>query len=52
VKFGGGFYCGLLEVAGKDPIYVINGFFMTMRAEYTKVRRGARRQHVTAFGPW
>jgi len=35
VKFGGGFYCGLVEVAGKDPIYVFNGFFMEMRAKYT-----------------
>jgi hypothetical protein len=35
VKFGGGFYCGLVELAGKDPIYVFNGFFMEMRAKYT-----------------
>ena len=21
VKFGGGFYCGLVEVAGKEPVY-------------------------------
>jgi len=34
VKFGGGFYCGLVEVAGKDPIYVFNGFFMSMRAKF------------------
>lgn len=25
VKFGGGFYCGLLTVPGKKPIYVFNG---------------------------
>jgi hypothetical protein len=36
IKFGGGFYCGLVEVAGKKPIYVFNGFFMTMRTEFTK----------------
>lgn len=35
VKFGGGFYCGLIDsVAGKDPIYVFNGFFMSMRQKY------------------
>ena len=28
IKFGGGFYCGLIEIEGKDPIYVFNGFFM------------------------
>ena len=36
IKFGGGFYCGLIEIAGKKPIYVFNGFFMTMRTEFTK----------------
>merc|ERR1712072_1066562 len=35
VKFGGGFYCGLIELEGKDPIYVFNGFFMSMRAKFT-----------------
>jgi len=35
VKFGGGFYCGLVEVAGKKPIYVFNGFFMSMRSQFT-----------------
>jgi len=34
VKFGGGFYCGLIEVAGKEPIYVFNGFFMSMRSKF------------------
>lgn len=33
-KFGGGFYCGLVEVPGKKPIYVFNGFFMAMRAKF------------------
>ena len=33
VKFGGGFYCGLIEIDGKTPIYVFNGFFMSMRAK-------------------
>ena len=28
VKFGGGFYCGFVEVEGKDPLYVFNAFFM------------------------
>merc|ERR1711972_192541 len=35
VKFGGGFYCGLIEVDGKKPIYVFNGFFMSMRSKFT-----------------
>merc|ERR1711990_1174199 len=35
IKFGGGFYCGLIEVAGKEPIYVFNGFFMSMRSKFT-----------------
>ena len=36
IKFGGGFYCGLIEVEGKEPVYVFNGFFMQMRTEFTK----------------
>jgi len=37
VKFGGGFYCGLIEtVSGKDPIYVMNGFFMSMRSKFVE----------------
>jgi len=36
VKFGGGFYCGLVEVEGKDPAYIFNGFFMSMRAKFTR----------------
>eukprot|EP00931_Biecheleriopsis_adriatica_P072216 TRINITY_DN4628_c0_g1_i1.p1 TRINITY_DN4628_c0_g1~~TRINITY_DN4628_c0_g1_i1.p1 ORF type:complete len:332 (-),score=103.81 TRINITY_DN4628_c0_g1_i1:60-1055(-) len=35
VKFGGGFYCGLVEMPGKKPIYVFNGFFMSMRSAFT-----------------
>merc|ERR1719436_1814128 len=35
VKFGGGFYCGLLKVEGKPKIYTINGFYMVMRAKFT-----------------
>lgn len=35
IKFGGGFYCGLIEIEDKDPIYVFNGFFMTMRSKFT-----------------
>lgn len=35
VKFGGGFYCGLIDtVADKDPVYVMNGFFMSMRQNF------------------
>eukprot|EP00397_Hematodinium_sp_SG-2012_P020628 GEMP01021265.1.p1 GENE.GEMP01021265.1~~GEMP01021265.1.p1 ORF type:complete len:443 (+),score=126.96 GEMP01021265.1:108-1436(+) len=36
IKFGGGFYCGKLEPAGEDPIYVFNGFFMSMRSAFVK----------------
>jgi hypothetical protein len=35
VKLGGGFYCGVVEMPGKEPIYVFNAFFMSMRSEYT-----------------
>jgi len=30
IKFGGGFYCALI-----DGIYIFNGFFMSMRSKYT-----------------
>ena len=35
-KFGGGFYCGLVTAPGKAPIYVFNGFFMSMRGKYVQ----------------
>eukprot|EP00038_Savillea_parva_P016755 m.17919 g.17919 ORF g.17919 m.17919 type:complete len:320 (-) comp3548_c0_seq1:1202-2161(-) len=35
VKFGGGFYCGLIEIEGKEPAYIFNGFFMSMRTKFT-----------------
>jgi nucleoside diphosphate kinase len=34
VKFGGGFYCGLVSIPGKEPIYVFNAFFMAMRKKF------------------
>jgi len=34
VKLGGGFYCGLIELAGKPSIFVFNGFFMSMRSKF------------------
>jgi len=35
IKFGGGFYCALIEPGGgKDPIYTFNGFFMEMRSKF------------------
>lgn len=34
VKFGGGFYCGLVSIPGKEPIYVFNAFFMSMRKKF------------------
>lgn len=33
VKLGGGFYCALVEVDGKPPIYTFNAFFMSMRSK-------------------
>lgn len=33
VKFGGGFYCGLVSLKGKE-LYVFNAFFMTMRSKF------------------
>jgi nucleoside diphosphate kinase len=39
VKLGGGFYCGLVEMPEKTPIYVFNAFFMTMRSQYTAPKR-------------
>jgi hypothetical protein len=37
VKFGGGFYCGIIEgVANKKPIYVFNAFFMEMRSKFVQ----------------
>ena len=41
IKFGGGFYCGLIEVEGKEPIYVFNGFFMSMRSKFTAKHQNA-----------
>jgi len=35
VKLGGGFYCGLCA-AGDKELYIMNGFFMSMRAKFTK----------------
>ena len=34
VKFGGGFYCGLVSVKGQPGLYVFNAFFMTMRSKF------------------
>jgi hypothetical protein len=33
VKFGGGFYCGLVSMKGKK-LYVFNAFFMSMRSKF------------------
>eukprot|EP00929_Paragymnodinium_shiwhaense_P037244 TRINITY_DN1987_c0_g2_i1.p1 TRINITY_DN1987_c0_g2~~TRINITY_DN1987_c0_g2_i1.p1 ORF type:complete len:2122 (-),score=771.88 TRINITY_DN1987_c0_g2_i1:341-6706(-) len=41
LKFGGGFYCGRIELVKTKPVmYCINGFYMSMRDCYT--RPGAR----------
>jgi nucleoside diphosphate kinase len=34
VKFGGGFYCGKIEMEGQEPLYSFNGFFMQMRSKF------------------
>lgn len=34
VKFGGGFYCGLVSVNGQPSLYVFNAFFMSMRSAF------------------
>ena len=34
VKFGGGFYCGLVSVKDQSPLYVFNAFFMVMRSKF------------------
>ena len=31
--FGDGFYCGLVMVVDKDPLYILNGDFMAMQEE-------------------
>ena len=38
VKFGGGFYCGLINVPGKKPIYVFNGEDIFRRCHPLKAR--------------
>lgn len=52
VKFGGGFYCGKIEVDGKF-YYTFNAFFMTMRGKFTK---GSINYYVVEFDdqtlPW
>ena len=34
VKFGGGFYCAQIDQTDKPPIFVFNGFFMSLRAKF------------------
>jgi len=50
VKFGGGFYCALLEPEGKDPIYTFNAFFMSMRSKFT-AEKAAIHYFVVEFDP-
>ena len=50
VKFGGGFYCALLQPEGKDPIYTFNAFFMSMRAKFT-AEKAAIHYFVVEFDP-
>lgn len=36
IKFGGGFYCGLMDtIENKPALYVFNAFFMSMRSKFT-----------------
>jgi len=48
VKFGGGFYCALLEPEGQDPIYTFNAFFMQMRSKFT-AEQAAIHYYVVQF---
>jgi len=50
VKFGGGFYCALLEPEGKPPIYSFNCFFMSMRGKFT-AEKAAIHYFVVEFDP-
>jgi len=50
VKFGGGFYCALLEPEGQDPIYTFNAFFMSMRSKFT-AEKAAIHYYVVEFDP-
>lgn len=34
VKFGGGFYCGIVSVKEQPELYVFNAFFMSMRSKF------------------
>lgn len=49
VKFGGGFYCGLVEV-GDKKIYVFNGFFMAMRQKFVQPGTSIH-YYVVSFSP-
>ena len=44
IKFGGGFYCGKV-----DGIYVMNGFYMSMRAAYCN--KGEKIHYYTVSWP-
>jgi len=50
VKFGGGFYCALLQPEGKDPVYAFNCFFMSMRGKFT-AEKAAIHYFVVEFDP-
>jgi nucleoside diphosphate kinase len=50
-KFGGGFYCGAVEVEeGKPPVYTFNAFFMSMRGKFTSAD-AAVHYFVVEFDP-
>ena len=50
VKFGGGFYCGLIDsIEGKDPLYVFNAFFMSMRSKF--IGNASIHYYVVEFKP-
>ena len=42
VKFGGGGFCGLAKVAGKEPMYIVNGFIMAKEEKQKQVGGQAR----------
>ena len=49
IKFGGGFYCGCIEVEG-TKYYTFNAFFMSMRGKFTEPGSSIH-YYVVSFDP-
>ena len=54
VKFGGGAFCGLVKVAGKEPMYIVNGFIMANEEKQTEQQKkgGAKPGARARFRFW